>query len=271
MNPALQTLLDHPALWRGDALAQTQPAEPTGFAELDALLPGGGWPRGALTELLLDHEGIGELRLTIPLLAALTAAGGWVALIAPPYLPYAPALSALGVDLSRLIVLKAAALEDRWWAAEQAMRAGSLGAVLFWPGEALDAQRLRRLQLALQAGGGVGFVFAPAAHRLQPSPAPLRLALAPGAAKLRLDILKRRGGPVEAPLWLDVAALSARSLRQPPARAGERVPPLFLRPHLRNAPRRAKSHANGGDSRRIWDRAIARADEVRRSVIPTRG
>ena len=43
---------------------------PTGFATLDAELPGGGWPAGALIELLADRPGIGELSLLLPLLGA---------------------------------------------------------------------------------------------------------------------------------------------------------------------------------------------------------
>jgi protein ImuA len=43
----------------------------SGHAALDAQLPGGGWPVGALTELLLPHPGVGELRLLAPALAAL--------------------------------------------------------------------------------------------------------------------------------------------------------------------------------------------------------
>ncbi|MFZ0107855.1 MAG: SOS cell division inhibitor SulA, partial [Thiobacillus sp.] len=107
MNPSLESVLQHPGIWRGNQRAQTaEDALPTGFAALDALLPGGGWPRGALTEVLLARQGIGELRLLTPALAQLPEADGWLAWVAPPYVPYAAALAAAGIDLKRLLVAK---------------------------------------------------------------------------------------------------------------------------------------------------------------------
>ena len=85
----------HPGIWRGNQLMRGCPGIASGFAPLDAELPGGGWPCGALTELLPQHEGIGELRILGPALAQLAAQGKFIAWIAPPYLPYAPALGGL--------------------------------------------------------------------------------------------------------------------------------------------------------------------------------
>ena len=63
MKPALAALLNNPLVWRGDRLALADDAVCSGFARLDRELPGGGWPKRALTELLHDAQGIGELRL----------------------------------------------------------------------------------------------------------------------------------------------------------------------------------------------------------------
>src|SRR5690606_2768600 len=107
VNPSLESVLQHPGIWRGNQRAQTAAdALPTGFAVLDELLPGGGWPRGALTEVLLSRQGIGELRLLTPALARQSQADGWLAWVAPPYVPYAAALAAAGIDLARLLVAK---------------------------------------------------------------------------------------------------------------------------------------------------------------------
>ena len=73
--------------------------------ELDAELPGGGWPATALIEILPQHEGIGELRILGHTLARLSNEGRSLAWIAPPHLPYAPALQAAGIDLARLLFL----------------------------------------------------------------------------------------------------------------------------------------------------------------------
>src|SRR5690606_11269280 len=90
--PSLDALLSAQTVWRaGRAPATAAGGEPTGHAALDALLPQGGWPRRALTELLLPADGVGELSLLLPTLARMTQAGTVVAVVAPPYLPYAPA------------------------------------------------------------------------------------------------------------------------------------------------------------------------------------
>lgn len=206
LKPALHTLLQHPAIWRGDDLAQVAvPSVATGYAALDRELPGGGWPAGALTELLHEREGIGELRLVAPALARLSEAGRWVAWIAPPHLPYAPALAAAGIKLSRLLVIGKTSPRDSLWAAEQALRAGSCGAVLFWPSD-LDQRSLRRLQLAAEAGGALGLLYRPLRVAEQASPAALRMALEPQEQELSIRILKRRGGAATASFRLHCAA-----------------------------------------------------------------
>src|SRR6267378_1674310 len=94
MPVSFAALLDRPDIWRGQALSRAgAPTVPCGFPGLDAELPGGGWPAGALTEILPAHEGIGELRLLGPALAGLSQRGLRLVWIAPPHLPYAPALS----------------------------------------------------------------------------------------------------------------------------------------------------------------------------------
>ena len=81
-------LLNHPTLWRGNELSRVASASvPTGFPALDAELPGGGWPTAALTEILPQHEGIGELRILGATLAALSAQQRILAWIAPPHRP----------------------------------------------------------------------------------------------------------------------------------------------------------------------------------------
>ena len=87
----------HPSLWLGHQLAQhADLGIATGFPALDAQLPGGGWPRRALTELLLPHPGIGELRLLAPSLVGTQHAGRLVMLFDPPAALSATALAQLG-------------------------------------------------------------------------------------------------------------------------------------------------------------------------------
>lgn len=209
--------MQHPGIWRGNQRAQTaEEALPTGFAALDALLPGGGWPRGALTELLIGRQGIGELRLLIPALARLSEAAGWLAWVAPPYVPYAAALTAVGIDLKRLVVAKPPSEADAWWTAEQVLRSGTCGALLAWL-RAADERRMRRLQLSAETGHTWGVLFRHAHAAQDRSPAALRLLLEPAAEGLAVRILKRRGGPVSQPVVVAMPQAGVCRMRMAPA------------------------------------------------------
>lgn len=195
----LHTLLNRADIWRGrESVSQTVPHLPTGYPELDEPL-GGGWPLGALTEILVDREGIGELRLLIPALARLSRTR-WQAWVAPPHVPYAPALTAAGIDLRHLVWIRAHGDDQVLWSLEQSLRSGVCGAVLGWPKRA-DNRALRRLQLAAEHGEATGFLFRSRREARQPSPAAVRLELEHRAGGLAVHILKRRGGwagkPVE--------------------------------------------------------------------------
>lgn len=123
MSAVLEQLRRHPAIWRRRA----PPANTlsTGFPALDAVLPDAGWPLGALTEILVSREGTGELRLVMPALAELAARGRWLAWVAPPYVPYAPALVARGIVLPRLLWVRSRHTAQQLWSAEQALRSGA--------------------------------------------------------------------------------------------------------------------------------------------------
>jgi cell division inhibitor SulA len=266
MKAALVELLHHPLVWRGDQLASSRDAIPSGFADLDAELPGGGWPKDALIELLRDAEGVAGLRLLAPALASLARAGEWIVLVAPPYIPYAPALAAAGIHPAQVIVVAATEEKHRWWAAEQVLRANSAGALLFWP-QLLNHQRLRRLQLAAQEGSTPGFVFASTARAAQPSPSPLRIRLSTSEKGLRIDMFKRRGGMMARPLLLDVSMAARIGESRGTSAAVRRLPSRLERVPAQRPPGFHRQYPVGA-SRQIWNRALARADEVRRIPGP---
>ena len=204
----LADLLQRQSVWRGGApIATGARATPTGYAALDIEFPGGGWPAGGLVELLCRGEGMGEMQLVLPALAALTAAGHRVAWLAPPHLPYAPALRAAGVRLERLTVVRAPGRRDTLWAAEQALRANAFQALLTWLPQASYAE-LRRLAVTAQGGSGFVLVFRPLEAACESSPAVLRLSLEPsfesGVRPLAVRILKRRGSPMNRPLHIPI-------------------------------------------------------------------
>ena len=171
--------------------------------------------------MLLSRQGIGELRLLTPALAHLPEADGWLAWVAPPYVPYAAALAAVGVRLDRLVVANPQSEADAWWTAEQALRSGACGALLAWL-RAADERRMRRLQLAAETGHTWGVLFRHARAAQDRSPAALRLLLEPSTEGLAVSILKRRGGPVSRPVV--VALPQAGGIR----RARRAAPALSL-------------------------------------------
>src|SRR5689334_1401832 len=230
----------HPDLWLGHQLGRSAAQTvATGFARLDAELPGGGWPRRALSELLLAHPGVGEIRLLAPALLATQRSGRLVMLFDPPTALAAPALAALGFVVDELLVVDtrggatgAATPEsaagrgrrapgrtdvgsDGFWALEQALKSGHVGAVVAWLPARLRAERLRRLQLAAHRHDGIAFVLREAAAVARPTAAPLRLALhAGGADRVQLHILKRRGPPLASPLELELSSVLSAAARR---------------------------------------------------------
>lgn len=240
-------------LWRANEVAAGElcgPALPSGHADLDRELPGGGWPQGQLTELLADDSGIGELSLLAPALAQLALARRSTVWVLPPdgapgleaqALPFAPALAAAGIDLARTIFVKPATPREGLWAIEQALRAQHLGAVLGWlPAGAStggDFKALRRLHLLAQRHRTLAFVLRATQCAQSPSPAALRLQLAAHHTTLEVKILKRRGRPLLEPISL--------ALRPPHwARAEvalEPASPLNVQPAARTALRLARS------------------------------
>ncbi|HTT04305.1 MAG TPA: translesion DNA synthesis-associated protein ImuA [Steroidobacteraceae bacterium] len=234
-NPArttseLRVRLEQMARRRRLSDAGGAPALCSGHAALDALLPGGGWPLGALTELLSDQCGIGELELLLPALQNLARRGRCLVWIAPPYVPYAPALLQRGLALERLLWIRTERPQAALWAAEQALRCPAVGAVLAWSEYIVD-RSLRRLQLAAESGDTFGILHRPAAAAGEPSPAALRLQLQPLGEDLGVEIRKARGARAGIHLRLSLRlspALPAAPPAPAPALASPATSTLFF-------------------------------------------
>jgi cell division inhibitor SulA/protein ImuA len=204
----LQDVLQNPGIWvAGNAAGVEHKTIPTGFSSLDDKL-GGGWPLGALTEILLDGQGIGELRCLMPALARLTrhpeslwltdsgqqsAVVPWVTWVAPPHIPYPPALAQHDVDVARLLLVRTGKPIDALWAMEQALRSRACIAALGWFNQ-VDDRMLRRLQLAAEAGNSWAVVFRSSRYLQQHSPAVLRIQLKFVVNGPVLNIVRNRFG-----------------------------------------------------------------------------
>jgi len=211
----LQKLLESPDIWRpGHFCLSGRQTCVTGFSVLDQWL-GGGWPLGVLIEVLIDDAGVGELGLMMPALAKLcpdrigqeqhhanknllqteVKQSSWNAFIAPPHIPYAPALAGYRIDISRVLVISPDTSADALWAMEQALRSGIFAAVFGWFAM-VDTHALRRLQLAAEVGMSLACIFRHARFASSASPAAVRIRLEPGAGKTCLHILRNRYGLV---------------------------------------------------------------------------
>lgn len=200
MNDSLQKLLQNSQIWRARNRSglQGQKGLATGYPKLDRELPGGGWPRNAVTEILLEHYGIGELQLLMPALVYLNTGAeqtrpGWIAWVAPPFQPYPPALSQWGLDISRVLIMSPDGNSELLWAAEQLLSSSAIAAVLLWP-ESIDGRDSRRLQLAAEKGRSLAMVFRPLRAATEVSAAALRIQLIPNESGTDIGILRSRGG-----------------------------------------------------------------------------
>ena len=205
-------------VWHAHALAAAPTrVQATGNALLDAQLPGGGWPVGAMTEVLQSSGVHCEWRLLLPALAR--CGQGPVVLVGAPLLPFAPALAAQGLAAQRLLWIAAQAPAQRLWATEQALRCAEVDAVLLWlplsrssrplQQDGARTDQLRRLQMAAAEHTKLLFVMRPAQAQSEASPAVLRLQVdvsAQHSDALQVHLLKRRGPPLDEPLTLQACS-----------------------------------------------------------------
>jgi protein ImuA len=190
----------HPSLWRASQLAKSHTkCIDSGHPSLSRQLPGGGWPTGALTELMQQQPGIGELRMLSPALSKV--ASRRIIMLEPPQMPQALGMPALGIRPEHLIWIRSTRTADTLWAAEQVLRSGSCGALLMWQNQ-VRAETLRRLNLAAQYGETLCFIFRPLAAAQDPSAAPLRLSLRPAEGGINIEFIKRRGPSTDQALFL---------------------------------------------------------------------
>jgi protein ImuA len=147
----------------------------------------------------------------------------------PPQTPQALGMATLGIPPSSLLWVKGPSTADALWAAEQVLRSGSCGALLFWLPH-VRQESLRRLHLAAQSGETLFYVFRPLAAAQDSCPAPLRLSLRPAQSGIEIEFIKRRGPQRSEPLFvpLTISPVARPSVR--PQRPVVPVQPMPLAP-----------------------------------------
>lgn len=198
---ALRQRLEALEWWRG---ADRQPLS-TGCPPLDRLLPGGGLRPGTLCEWVAEAPGSGAGALA---LRAAAQTQGPLVVVDRSGEFYPPGAAWLGVDLSRLIVVRPGTRVAADWALDQALRDSAVGAV--WADvDRLDDVTFRRWQLAAERSGVLGMLVRPTRARREPSWADVRLSVAPRPGRgwnrrLRLELQRCRGGRSGAALELEI-------------------------------------------------------------------
>lgn len=180
---------------------------PFGVAAVDGVLPGGGLPRAAL------HAVAGSGRdgdraasgFSAALLARLAGADGTVLWCRRDDDLYGPGLTAFGLEIGRLVVIRAHRPADLLWAMEESLRSGTPAAVL---GEVASVAPVaaRRLQLAAETGRVTALLLfsgkaaagrVPAATRWRVAAVPsLSPYPGPGPSRWDVELLRCRGGGV---------------------------------------------------------------------------
>jgi hypothetical protein len=203
---------------------------PLGIAELDALLPGGGLPRGGVVELSVTG---GAALATSVVLAACRAAAReaaevgaeppWCAFVDPSMTLHGPGVASAAVDLERLLVVRPSVdalgrtairlVESQAFSVVAVDTVGVPGAALnvaltAWP------RIVRRLAMASEESSATVLLITDAeARRPLPLPVALRLELQrPDAARLSVRIAKERRGRISQPRVITWAKPRAKVL-----------------------------------------------------------
>lgn len=285
VSTLLETFGD--AVWRADALACADGAVlPSGHAELDVHLPGGGWPVGALCEILQTQHGQHEWRLLLPALCQATQSAvvddrrrlppgrrpvdRRVVLVGAPCIPFAPGLAGQALAARSLLWVKAQSLAERLWVAEQALRCADVAALLLWlvgaPSSRVRADHLRRLHLGAQTQAKLLFVMRSASAQGESSPAVLRLLVGQAASRadaaaagdgLAVQILKRRGPPLTQTLYLSARHTTLATLLAVSAAQRQSTPVVQTDQTRPVAASVRRAHAPGSDH--ALDRVAAAA------------
>lgn len=131
----------------------------SGCPAMDAFLPHGGYSCGSLAEFVSDQGmALGLTTMALQIAKSACADGKYIVVIDSELQLFPQALKQLGVPLDRLICLRPSNYSDFLWGLDQTLRNGSVGAVIASV-ERMDDRTARRIQLAAEAGGGLGILL----------------------------------------------------------------------------------------------------------------
>ena len=184
----IEQLLNQPNIWQGRHYQSPEGID-SGHPTLNNALPGNGWPRDGIIEIV-STPGMGEVSLLLPALRH-AQRQGHVIFLSVPWQLHGPQLAEQGLDLNQVLSVDAP-MEQQQWCAEQSLKSAACSALLFWPSKALTFTAYRRLQILCHERQKPCFLFMRQASK--ESPCSVRVAITHRTAHgIELQILKSRG------------------------------------------------------------------------------
>src|SRR5438876_155985 len=166
---------------------------------LDDLAGAKAFARGAVHEVLCER-GAEPPMFFASVLARAACGERQIVWSDPQRRLYPPAIAAVGIPLSRLLILWPKNEKDELWALTECLRCSGVGVALACP-KNLSTIEARRLQLAAERGGGVGILLRPASAASTPYAAATRWRVSAIAGertvqKWKVQLIHGHGGQV---------------------------------------------------------------------------
>lgn len=183
----------------------------TGIAPLDAILTDGGLRPGSLVEWLVPGDGCGADTLAFLSLRSILHAQGNAIVVDSDGTFYPPAIEAWGVDRERLLIVRPKTPAEALWAIEQCLSCPAVSLVIGWPGS-LTNIGYRKLKVAAEAGGGIGFLMRSMKFQSHPAWADVRLRVDPLPTpsgewdrRIHVEVISQRGAVNDGQVTLRVS------------------------------------------------------------------
>lgn len=184
--------LHHLNAWEQPSVAGSSLLTKTGIAVLDDMLPGGGWPKSGLVEIILPDAYCDALSLLMPALIRLSQQGRWIAMVNPVYPARAGLFTEAAVNHDRILQVNPHPGRSALWTAESMLYSGDCCVVMAWPNCRTELMG-KRLQKSAAHGKALGILFSYAGLETQPSGVETRLKLEVGSEGSVVYLLNSRG------------------------------------------------------------------------------
>jgi len=178
--------------WERKTASSSSLVTPTGVAGLDTILPGEGWPKSGLVEIIVPDEYTDAAFLVMPALVRLSQQGRWVAMVSPPCQTRARLFTDVDINPARVLQVNPHPGRSALWTAESMLQSGNCSVVLAWPNcntELMD----RRLQKAATNGKALGILVRYEGLSTPPSGTGVRLKLELGAEGKVVSLVNNQG------------------------------------------------------------------------------